>query len=33
MLQSCCDCLKSCMDNGCCCYLMFNSTPVCCGTC
>ncbi len=33
MLQSCCDCLSACCDNGCCCYISFGNTPVCCGKC
>jgi hypothetical protein len=33
MIQKCCECLQACCDNGCCCYVCFNGTPVCCGTC
>jgi hypothetical protein len=33
MLQACCACLNACMDAGCCCYVCFGNTPVCCGTC
>jgi hypothetical protein len=33
MLQSCCECLAHCLKAGCCCYVCFNNTPVCCGTC
>jgi hypothetical protein len=33
MIQACCDCLANCLKNGCCCYLSFNNTPVCCGSC
>lgn len=33
MLQACCDCLEACCQSGCCCYLSFNGTPVCCGSC
>lgn len=33
MLQACCECLSACMDAGCCCYVCFGNTPVCCGTC
>jgi hypothetical protein len=33
ILQSCCDCLSTCCTSGCCCYISFNNTPVCCGTC
>lgn len=33
MIQACCECLNKCLDAGCCCYLSFNNTPVCCGTC
>lgn len=32
-LQACCDCLAKCCESGCCCYVCFNNTPVCCGTC
>jgi hypothetical protein len=33
MLQAQCDCLECCCDNGCCCYISFGSTCVCCGKC
>ena len=33
MIQACCNCLKQCCESGCCCYICFNNTPVCCGTC
>lgn len=33
ILQACCDCLAKCCQSGCCCYVCFNNTPVCCGTC
>ena len=33
MIQECCDCLQQCCESGCCCYICFNNTPVCCGTC
>jgi len=33
MIQACCECMAKCLDCGCCCYLCFNGTPVCCGTC
>jgi hypothetical protein len=32
-LQSCCETLDSCCKHGCCCYVCFNNTPCCCGTC
>lgn len=32
-IQSCCDCLAACLKAGCCCYVSFNNTPVCCGVC
>jgi hypothetical protein len=32
-IQACCACLEKCCKNGCCCYVCFNGTPVCCGTC
>ena len=32
MVQACCDCLAKCLDSGCCCYVSFHNTPVCCGT-
>ena len=31
MLQACCECLSKCLKNGCCCYVSFGNTPVCCG--
>jgi hypothetical protein len=31
-IQACCACLEKCK-NGCCCYVCFNGTPVCCGVC
>jgi hypothetical protein len=31
MIQSCCDCMASMLAAGCCCYLCFGGTPVCCG--
>ena len=33
MIQSCCDCLSHCCESGCCCYICFNNTPICCGVC
>jgi len=33
MLQACCECLAHCLKAGCCCYVCFNNTPVCCATC
>jgi hypothetical protein len=33
MIQACCNCLSTCCESGCCCYICFNNTPVCCGTC
>jgi hypothetical protein len=33
MLQAFCDCLACCCNSGCCCYVSFNNTPVCCGRC
>ncbi len=33
MLLACCDSLAKCCESGCCCYVCFNNTPVCCGTC
>lgn len=33
MLQACCDSLECCCQSGCVCYVSFNNTPVCCGTC
>jgi len=32
-IQACCDCVEKCCKSGCCCYVCFNNTPVCCGTC
>jgi hypothetical protein len=32
ILQSCCEALSTCGESGCCCYISFNNTPVCCGT-
>ena len=31
--KACCDCLSGCLDAGCCCYVSFHNTPVCCGSC
>jgi hypothetical protein len=31
ILQACCETLSTCLKNGCCCYVCFNNTPVCCG--
>ena len=31
MIQACCDCLSACCQSGCCCYVCFGNTPVCCG--
>lgn len=31
MIQSCCDCMMSMMQNGCTCYMCMNNMPVCCG--
>jgi hypothetical protein len=33
MLEACCECCKACCQEGCCCYLTFNGTPVCCCVC
>ena len=33
VVQGCCECLASCLKAGCCCYVSFGGTPVCCGTC
>jgi hypothetical protein len=34
MIQACCDCIAACScQPGCCCYISFKGTPVCCGTC
>ncbi|MBI2827036.1 MAG: hypothetical protein HYX69_20360 [Planctomycetia bacterium] len=33
MIQSCCECISTMCKSGCCCYICFNNTPVCCGTC
>jgi hypothetical protein len=32
ILQSCCEALSTCCESGCCCYISFNNTPVCCGS-
>jgi hypothetical protein len=32
-LQACADCCNKCCENGCCCYVCFGNTPVCCGSC
>jgi hypothetical protein len=31
--QACCECCQKCCENGCACFVCFNGTPVCCGTC
>jgi hypothetical protein len=31
ILQGCCECLAACIKQGCCCYVCFGNTPVCCG--
>jgi hypothetical protein len=31
MLQACCDCLDRCLQHGCCCYVAFGGTTICCG--
>lgn len=31
MLQACCDCLDRCLHQGCCCYVAFGGTTICCG--
>jgi hypothetical protein len=31
-LQACCEALSTCCESGCCCYISFNNTPICCGT-
>lgn len=31
LLQACCDCIAACLAAGCCCFVCFNNTPVCCG--
>jgi hypothetical protein len=33
IVQACCETLDSCCKHGCCCYICFNNTPCCCGTC
>lgn len=33
MLQSCCEAIATCLKSGCSCYVCFNNTPVCCGSC
>jgi len=33
MLQAYCDCLNTCLASGCCAYVCFGNTPVCCCTC
>ena len=33
MSASLCDRLSACMEAGCCCYVCFGNTPVCCGCC
>ncbi len=33
ILQQCCTCMQACCAANCACYLCFNNTPVCCGTC
>jgi hypothetical protein len=33
LIQACCDCLSQCLESGCCCYVSFGNTPVCCGCC
>jgi hypothetical protein len=33
IIQACCDCLSQCLHSGCCCYVSFHNTPVCCGCC
>jgi len=33
MIQACCDCMAKCLESGCCCYVSFQGTPVCCGCC
>jgi hypothetical protein len=33
ILQSCCETIAACLKQGCCCYICFGSTPVCCGCC
>jgi hypothetical protein len=32
MIQAWCQCLSTCCESGCACYVCFNNTPVCCGT-
>jgi hypothetical protein len=31
MLQACCDAISCCIEQGCCCYICFGNTPICCG--
>jgi hypothetical protein len=33
MIQDCCQCMMTMMDNGCMCCMSMNNTPVCCGSC
>jgi hypothetical protein len=33
MIQACCNCLATCCESGCCCYICYNNTPICCGNC
>ncbi|MEX0678672.1 MAG: hypothetical protein WD063_16450 [Pirellulales bacterium] len=33
IIQACQECLSKCLEAGCCCYVSFHSTPVCCGSC
>jgi hypothetical protein len=33
LLQACCECCKTCCDDGCCCTVSFGNTPVCCSAC
>ena len=33
MIQACCDCIHACLHGGCCCYVSYHNTPVCCGSC
>jgi hypothetical protein len=33
MIQSCCDCVATMVNNGCTCCVTMNNTPVCCGCC
>jgi hypothetical protein len=32
MIQACCDCQSTCLESGCSCCVLINSTPICCGT-